>query len=63
MLSLRTCEGLDLTQLTDSERQYCLSQARSYLADGQLRRQDDRLILTRCGLFVSDMVMSSLMQV
>lgn len=63
MLSLRTCEGLDLTQLTDSERQYCLSQARSYLADGQLCRQDDRLILTRCGLFVSDMVMSSLMQV
>ena len=63
MLSLRTCEGLDLSQLSPAERSYCLEQARPFLSGGKLCQRDGRLMLTRQGLFVSDMVMSRLMQV
>ena len=61
MLGLRTCEGIDLTTLSDHHRSYCLREAEPFLKDGLLRRNQDSLILTRRGLFVSDMVMSSLM--
>ena len=61
MLGLRTCEGVDLTTLSDHHRSYCLREAEPFLKDGLLRRNQDSLILTRRGLFVSDMVMSSLM--
>lgn len=63
MTALRTCEGLDLSLLSDGQRSYCLSQARRFLSDGQLRLADNRLVLTRRGLFVSNMVMSDLMKV
>ena len=61
MLGLRTCEGVNLTTLSDHHRSYCLREAEPFLKDGLLRRNQDSLILTRRGLFVSDMVMSSLM--
>jgi len=61
--ALRTIDGLDLTTLSDRHRHYCLQEARRFLYDGLLRLTDNRLILTRRGLFVSDMVMSSLMLV
>lgn len=60
MLSLRTADGLLLDQLTESQRSYCLQQAAKYLEQGLLRLTDNRLKLSRDGLFVSDMVMSSL---
>ena len=63
MLSLRTCEGLDLSLLSPDERSYCLEQASPFLSGGELCLRDGRLVLTRRGLFVSDMVMSRLMQV
>ena len=63
MLALRTADGLDLATLTDSDRAYLLSLASKYLDQGLLCLSQDRLRLTRQGLFVSDMVISDLMQV
>ncbi len=61
MTSLRTCEGLDLTRLTGSEKRYCLQQAQRFIDDGLMRFHENRLILSRRGLFVSNMIMSELM--
>ena len=61
--ALRTSDGLDLTTLSDSHRTHCLHEARPFLDDGLLRLAGNRLVLTRRGLFVSDMVMSGLMMV
>ena len=62
-VALRTCEGLDLNTLPDEQRSYCMNNARRFLDDGLLREKDHHLVLTRKGLFVSDMVMSELMKV
>ncbi len=62
-VALRTKEGLDLNSLTTRYRQYITEQARPYIVGNLLRIQDHHLILTRKGLFVSDMVMSDLMMV
>ena len=61
--ALRTSDGLDLTTLSDRHRRYCMQEARRFLNDGLLILNGDRLLLTRRGLFVSDMVMSQLMMV
>lgn len=62
MLGLRTCEGVDLSALSDDERNYCIQEAQPFLSDDILLLTDNRLVLTRKGLFVSDYVISSLMQ-
>jgi oxygen-independent coproporphyrinogen-3 oxidase len=68
MLSLRTADGLDLCTLTAADRRYCLREAEPFIADGMLRKTSHedsphvRLVLTKQGLFVSDYVISSLMQ-
>jgi len=62
-VALRTCEGLNLAELSAWYRDYCLSQARRFLEGGLLKLSGERLCLTREGLFVSDMVMSALMKV
>ena len=62
MLGLRTCEGVDLSALSDDERNYCIQEAQPFLSDDILLLTDNRLVLTRKGIFVSDYVMSSLMQ-
>ena len=61
--ALRTADGLDLATLTPRHRRYCTEEARRFLSDGLLRLDGDRLVLTRRGLFVSDMVMADLMMV
>ena len=61
--ALRTCEGLDLTTLLPVHRHYCEKEAQRFLDGGLLRREGDRLILTRQGLFVSDYIMSSLIYI
>ena len=61
--ALRTSDGLDLATLSDKYRHFCLREAQPYLSDGLLRQQDSHIMLTREGLFVSDMVMSALMMV
>ena len=62
-VALRTSDGLDLTTLSEKHRRYCLKEAERYISDGLLRLEGNRLMLTRKGLFVSDMVMSSLVYV
>ena len=62
MLGLRTCEGVDLSALSDDERNYCIQEAQPFLSDDILLLTDNRLVLTRKGLFVSNYVMSLLMQ-
>lgn len=61
--ALRTCEGLDLSTLSDKHRRYCLKEAERYIGDGLLQRKGNQLALTRKGLFVSDMVMSALIYI
>lgn len=61
--ALRTSDGLNLATLSDRHRRYCMQEARKLLEDGLLRLTNNHLTLTRQGLFVSDMVMSSLMMV
>ena len=63
MLSLRTCEGIDLARLPDSDHRYLLAQSQKYVDEGLLLRSENQLRLSREGLFVSDMVMSDLMRV
>jgi len=60
-VALRTCEGLDLSTLTDQQRTYCLKNAQRHLEAGLLKLTNQHLSLTRAGLFVSDMIMSDLM--
>ena len=62
-VALRTSDGLDLATLSEKHRNYCLKEAQRYISDGLLRLTDNRLVLTRKGLFVSDMVMSGLIYV
>ena len=61
--ALRTSEGLDLTTLSAHHRRYCEREAERFVADGLLRREGNRLMLTRKGLFVSDYIMSSLIYI
>lgn len=67
MLSLRTCEGIDLALLKSTFgtklHAYLLRQAAKYINSGLLIHENDRLHLSRQGLYVSDMVMSELMLV
>ena len=62
-VELRTKEGLDLTTLSQDQRQYCIANAKRHLDAHLLKLQDNHLALTKEGLFVSDMVMSDLMKV
>ena len=62
-VALRTCDGLDLTNLSNRHRRYCLKEAQRFLDDGLLQLHDNHLSLTRKGLFVSDYIMSSLIMV
>jgi oxygen-independent coproporphyrinogen-3 oxidase len=62
-VALRTCEGLDLNNLSERHRNYCLKNARRYIDDGLLQLDSDQLSLTRRGLFVSDMIMVELMMI
>ena len=62
-VALRTCEGLDLSTLTDQQRTYCLKNAQRHLEVGLLKLNDQKISLTKEGLFVSDMIMSDLMLV
>ena len=62
-VALRTRQGLDLTTLSEKHRTYCLQNAQRFIDDQLTVCTDNRLHLTRQGLFVSDMVMSELMMV
>lgn len=64
---IRTCWGISLTKLEESfgtERwQYCLNMAAPYIESGKLEKKDNMLRLTREGIFISDSIMSDLLEV
>ena len=62
-VALRTREGLDLDSLQSRYRSYAIKNARRFINDGLLSLTDNHLILTRKGLFVSDMIMSELIYI
>ena len=61
--ALRTREGIILSSLKEKYRHYLLDNAKSAIERGLLTIDDDRIHLTRQGLFVSDDVMSDLVWV
>lgn len=64
---LRTMWGIDLVKVLTlfgkEKEKYCMEQAAHYINEGLLGRSGDKVILTRRGMFVSDMVMSDLLWV
>lgn len=62
MTALRTRDGIDLKKLPEEYRKYILSQASSYRSSQELEIKNNHLALTRKGIYVSDMIMSDLMQ-
>lgn len=62
MTQLRTCEGIDLSTLPQSYREYILANAKTYINDGEMKIEDYRLSLTMKGIFISDLIMSDLMR-
>lgn len=61
--ALRTCDGLNLEDITPPYRKFALASAKESISNGLLALRNNHLILTRKGLFVSDMVMSDLIKV
>lgn len=61
--ALRTCDGIDLSGLKAEYKNFLLDNARQYISRKQMEIKDNRLTLTRKGLFVSDAIMSDLMKV
>lgn len=61
--ALRTCEGIPLARLDDGHRRYLLENAQKYIAQDLLTVKGDCLRLTRKGIYVSNMIMSDLMDV
>jgi len=62
-VAMRTREGLDLTQLSEKHRDYCLKNARHFIDNGLLKTNDNHLSLTRKGLFISDMILAELIKI
>ena len=64
---LRTMWGISTEELKkkfgDRLSKYCLEQARSYLENGKLELHNDRLTLTREGIFISDGIMSDHLEI
>lgn len=63
MTALRTCEGLNIANLSTEQAGLCLQQAQQFIHSGLLTYNGQCLKLTREGLFVSNMIMSELMLV
>ena len=61
--ALRTREGLQLEHLSPEDRQFALDAARPHIGRGLLAVDDDRLHLTRSGIYLSDSIMSDLMRI
>ena len=58
---LRTSKGLDISILSDKHRKFCLACAEAFIKQGYVEIINNRLRITKNGLFISDMIMSELM--
>ena len=63
MTALRTCEGIDLSTLSEEYRTYLMHLAKPLQQQGLLKEDNEKLRLTRNGIYVSDSIMSDLMKV
>ena len=61
--ALRTAEGVDMASLSTKHRNHCHASAETYIAQGLLELKNNRLRITRKGIFISDMIMGDLMLV
>ncbi|MGP1481405.1 MAG: radical SAM family heme chaperone HemW [Hoylesella enoeca] len=61
--ALRTSDGIDLSALSTVYKSFLMSSIAPYIQQQLVEIKDDKLRLTRRGLFVSDMIMSDLMKV
>ena len=61
--SLRTSEGIDMQKFSDKHRNYCLANAKQFINQKLLELKDNRLRITRKGIFVSDYIMSELIYI
>ena len=64
---LRTMWGISTEELKNKFGnrlwKYCLEQAKPYLENGKLELHDNRLKLTREGIFISDGIMSDILKI
>lgn len=64
---LRTQWGIDLSEVSalfgEDKQKYCLNMAETYLKTKHLLQNDNKIILSRKGIFVSDGIMSDLLWV
>ena len=63
MTRLRTSAGIPLQQLSETDREYCLRQAQPHISQGLLQINDNRLRLTKQGIFTSNNIISDLMRI
>lgn len=61
--ALRTSDGINLSTLKEPYKSYIIANARKNIANDNLRIVNNRLMLTRQGLYVSDNIMSDLIWV
>lgn len=61
--ALRTSEGIRLDRLDAGHRKFLLNAAQPYIDRRQLVVEDGRLHLTRAGIYISNLIMSDLMDV
>lgn len=60
MISLRTMEGLNLSQLAPVDRERILREGKKFLENGLLKTEFDRLILTKEGKLLADGIAAEL---
>ncbi len=61
--ALRTCEGIDLTMLTSSYRDFLFRNAKPHLDRGFLLLENNHIRFSRAGIKISNSIMSDLMKV
>lgn len=61
--TLRTCDGIDLSEMRPIYRQYLIENASQYMYRNQMEIKDNKLRFTRDGLYISDAIMTDLMKV
>ncbi len=62
MLGLRTAGGVNISQLTDQERDYCMKSASRYIESGVLALNDGYLKIDGAGWHILDLITSELMK-
>lgn len=58
--ALRTAEGIDINKVEEPYKSYLLRMSKPYIHVGEMAIENDRLHLTRKGLFISDSIMADL---